>query len=154
MSMKLFAFVWDAHQPYLGLGALGMWARRLRHGVAVRPVPDRNKTNRTVPDRRSMDEEDQRQHWFPSTSAEVLWLATSMQTFGTAESGACKKKQLLRLPSRIRSKFLMCVHDFDFVMDAYNIYMLQIPLNDCHAYNEANRPSDNVTPWLVKFAAQ
>ena len=31
-------------------------------------------------------------------------------------------------------------------------YMFQIPLNDCHVYNEVNRPSDNVTPSLVKFS--
>ena len=29
----------------------------------------------------------------------------------------------LQLPMRIRSKFLMCVHDFDFVVGAYNIYI-------------------------------
>jgi hypothetical protein len=30
----------------------------------------------------------------------------------------------LRLPMRIRSKFPMCVRDFDFMVGAYNIYML------------------------------
>ena len=40
-----------AHQSYSGLGALGIWARRSRHGVAVRSVPGGNKTNRTIPQR-------------------------------------------------------------------------------------------------------
>src|SRR5882672_3895674 len=43
------AIVWHAHQSYSGLGALGIWARRSRHGVAVRSVPGGNKTNRTIP---------------------------------------------------------------------------------------------------------
>jgi hypothetical protein len=43
------AIVWHAHQSYSGLGALGIWARRSRHGVAVRSVPCGNKTNRTIP---------------------------------------------------------------------------------------------------------
>jgi hypothetical protein len=49
MSMKIFANVWHANLPYSGLGALGVWARRSRHGVAVRSVPGGNKTNRTIP---------------------------------------------------------------------------------------------------------
>jgi hypothetical protein len=49
MSMKIFAIVWHANLPYSGLGALGIWARRSRHGVAVRSVPGGNKTNRTIP---------------------------------------------------------------------------------------------------------
>jgi hypothetical protein len=43
------AIVWHAHQSYSGLGALGIWARRSRHGVAVRSVPGGNMTNRTIP---------------------------------------------------------------------------------------------------------
>jgi len=43
------AIVWHAHQSYSGLGALGIWARRSRHGVAVRSVPGGNKTNQTIP---------------------------------------------------------------------------------------------------------
>src|SRR6266481_5731039 len=43
------AIVWHAHQSYSGLGALGIWAKRSRHGVAVRSVPGGNKTNRTIP---------------------------------------------------------------------------------------------------------
>lgn len=39
----------------------------------------------------------------------------------------------------IRSKFPI-VHDFDFVLGAYNIYMLGIPLLVC----KVNRLSDNV----------
>jgi hypothetical protein len=38
------AIVWHAHQSYSGLGVLGIWARRSRHGVAVRSVPGGNKT--------------------------------------------------------------------------------------------------------------
>jgi hypothetical protein len=41
--------VWHAHQSYSSLGTLGIWARRSRHGVAVRSVPGGNKTNRTIP---------------------------------------------------------------------------------------------------------
>jgi hypothetical protein len=36
------AIVWHAHQSYSGLGALGIWARRSRHGMAVRCVPGGN----------------------------------------------------------------------------------------------------------------
>ena len=37
----------------------------------------------------------------------------------------CKTRPRVRLPMRIRSKFPMCVRDFDFMVGAYKIGLLQ-----------------------------
>jgi hypothetical protein len=64
------------------------------------------------------------------------------------------QEEWVRLPMGIRSNYPMCVSDFNFVMGAYNIYTLQIPLCEFHVRSEANRPSNQCDIVTVELAVE